>query len=58
MTIFQPATPHSNSIVRPQCGACGNKMLLALLTPDAPGYERRTFQCPICNYSKTEIVEF
>jgi len=59
MTIYQPATPHSDSIIRPPCGKCGNRMLLAGLEPDdEPGYEKRTFECIICKNIESFVVEY
>ena len=34
MSIFQPATPYSESIERPACDKCGTKMQLAMIEPD------------------------
>ena len=35
-------------INRPSCSACGTYMWLAVVSPDGPGKECRTFECPIC----------
>jgi hypothetical protein len=32
-------------------------MLLARIFPDRPGYNRRTYECPRCEYDLTEIVK-
>jgi hypothetical protein len=32
-------------------------MLLARIFPDQPGYNRRTYECPRCEYDLTEIVK-
>jgi hypothetical protein len=46
--IFGPATPYSDSIVRPSCSECGTATLLVGIEPDGPGHELHTFQCPRC----------
>jgi hypothetical protein len=33
-------------------------MLLVLIFPDRPGYDRRTYECPRCEHEVTEIMEF
>ena len=58
MTIFQPATPYSNSIIRPPCSKCGAKMLLSRIEPDKPDHDKRTFDCPICNTSESFVVKY
>jgi hypothetical protein len=39
MTTYQPATPHSDSIVRPACSKCGTATRLFGIYADAPGLE-------------------
>jgi hypothetical protein len=58
MTRYKPATPATDAIVRPPCGKCGNRMMLARIEPDAPGYDRRTFECPICDHSEAVVVKY
>jgi hypothetical protein len=41
MTIFKPATPYSNSIVRSPCSKCNNGMLLSRLEPQEPDHDKR-----------------
>ena len=56
MTIFQPATPYSNAIIRPLCPKCSAKMLLSHIEPtDKPDHDRRTFQCHQCKHAVSEI---
>ena len=57
MTRFQPATAHSNAIVRPPCPKCGTAMLLAYIEPERPGYETHTFECPRCEHSKSVVAK-
>jgi hypothetical protein len=56
MTIFQPATSYSDSIIRPHCIQCGGKMALTLIEPVKPDYERRTFECQKCLRSISHVV--
>ena len=55
MTIYQPATPHSDSIERPNCSECGTAMLLFGIEPESPGNELRSFECPKCHNIETRI---
>lgn len=43
---------------RPRCPKCDARMLLARIFPDNPGYDRRTYECPHCEYEVTELVKF
>jgi DNA-directed RNA polymerase subunit RPC12/RpoP len=45
-------------IACPSCPKCGTRMLLVLIFPDRPGYDRRTYECPRCEHEVTEIMEF
>jgi hypothetical protein len=56
MTRFQPATPASNAIIRPNSAKCGNRMLLAGMVSDMPGHDRCTFECPVCEHVEMMIV--
>ena len=59
LTIFQPATAHSDSIVRPQCSECGTATLLFGIeaAPERPGYELLTFVCPDCKHIETAVAK-
>ena len=50
MTTYQPATPHSNSIVRPNCERCKTLTRLFGIEPAEPGFELLTFVCPACDH--------
>ena len=50
MTTYQPATPHSNSIERPNSERCGTLTRLYGIEPDAQGFELLTFVCPSCDH--------
>jgi hypothetical protein len=58
MTIFGPATPYSDSIVRPPCSVCGTKMLLARIEPDKPDHDKRTFECAKCGNTESFVVKY
>jgi len=45
-------------IAAPKCPKCGTHMWLARIEPDAPDYDRRTYECPECDHSVTEIVKY
>ena len=55
MITYQPATAHSNSIVRSRCLKCGTGMRLFGIEDDSPGYELWSFECPKCHHIQTEI---
>ncbi len=55
MTTYQPATPF---IIRPTCSRCGTRMMLARIEPDAPGHDRRSFECSKCGNEHSEVVVF
>jgi len=47
---------NSPDIERPTCPACGQLMWIARISPDAPGYDKRTFDCPVCEISQIAVV--
>jgi hypothetical protein len=53
--IFAPATPHYDSIVRPNCSECGTATILVGIESERPGYELHTFQCPDCLNFETAV---
>jgi hypothetical protein len=42
----------------PTCEKCGAKMWLARIEPDAPGHDKRTFECPNCEHTVSKIVKY
>lgn len=58
MTKYQPATPRTDALRRPDCPKCGQRMMLCRIEPDAPGKEKRTFECARCGNELSEIAEF
>jgi hypothetical protein len=55
MTIYQPRTPYSDSIKRPDCSKCGTQTRLFGIEPERPGYELHSFECPKCHHLETAI---
>jgi Zn-finger nucleic acid-binding protein len=47
----------SPDVERPICPACGALMWLARVTSDAPGYDKRSFDCPVCEISLIAVLE-
>ena len=42
----------------PTCPKCGATMWLERIEPDAPGHDKRTFQCPTCENVISETVKY
>ena len=57
MTTYQPRSPHSDSIKRPDCPDCGARMDLFGIEPEKPGHELYTFVCPRCAAVQTAVGE-
>ena len=55
MMLYQPATPRSDSIKRPNCSDCGTVTHLFGIEPERPGYELLTFVCPRCEHIETAV---
>ena len=58
---MQPSsfTPHALDVIeRPQCPRCSTRMWLARIEPDEPGHDRRTFECPQCDYLESIVVKY
>ena len=53
--VFEPATAHSNAVVRPVCTVCGTATLLVGIESERRGYELRTFECPTCRQFETAV---
>jgi DNA-directed RNA polymerase subunit RPC12/RpoP len=51
-------TASQQQINRPMCPRCGAQMWIARIEPDEPDHERRTFECPECNHSIIEVVQY
>jgi hypothetical protein len=48
-------TEISRSASAPVCFVCGTQTLLVRISPDKPGYDQRTYECPWCPHKMTEI---
>ena len=53
--VFEPATAHSEAVVRPVCSVCGTATLLVGIESERPGYELRTFERPTCRHFETAV---
>jgi hypothetical protein len=40
------------------CPMCKTPLRLALIEPDKPDHEKRTYQCDSCGHSKTKTVKY
>jgi hypothetical protein len=52
------ALEESPPIERPWCDTCAIPMWLARIQPDKPGYDRRTFECPVCHDEMVVVVKY
>jgi hypothetical protein len=43
-------------IERPRCVRCGTRMNLTTIVPRPGHSEKRTFECPKCNFIETKVV--
>ena len=48
-------TPINEREDRPECSAL---MYLAIIEPEKPGFDLRTFECPRCQHVETIVAEF
>jgi hypothetical protein len=55
MSLYEPATSHSDAIERPDCSECGTTTRLFGIEAERPGYELRSFVCPQCNHIETAV---
>jgi hypothetical protein len=60
MTTYEPATPHSDSIIRPACSKCGAAMQLfgieaTIEATDDPAFDLYSFECPNCQHIDTRL---
>jgi len=56
-----PRPPNPGApVTRPDCKKCGTRMMLARIMPvhGRPDHDARTFDCPKCGTTETEIVKF
>jgi hypothetical protein len=43
-------------IERPRCGRCRTRMNLSSIVAQSDHYEKRTFECPKCDFIETRVV--
>ena len=53
----QPIPALPGLLMRLACPKCSTPMVLTHLIPDKPGFDSRTFDCPKCGQSETEVFE-
>jgi hypothetical protein len=58
MPTSQSDTTPTIVIMKPTCPKCGARMSLARIEPDKPDHDQRTFECPACPHSLTEVVKY
>jgi ssDNA-binding Zn-finger/Zn-ribbon topoisomerase 1 len=58
MPQFRIVEPPKPSAERPACPKCGWAMWLARIEPDKPEHDKRTFECPRCDYQETIVVKY
>ena len=58
MPRSQVFAPPFKEINRPACPKCGMPMWLAHVAPDKPGFDKRTFECPVCEHSEAVVVAY
>lgn len=51
------AVDQSPTIERPFCAGCDIPMWLARVQPNKPGYDKHTFECPVCHHETVVIVK-
>ena len=58
MSQFVRFDPARLVLYMPTCEKCGAKMWLVRIEPDAPGHDRRSFECPQCENVFQETVKY
>jgi hypothetical protein len=58
MTDIQRVKPDPLETQKPPCPKCSARMTLTRIEPDAPGIDRRTFECEQCQHIETVLVSF
>ena len=58
MQISRSTSSVSPTVERPPCPRCGTQMWISNIEPDKPSHDRRTFECPRCQWEVTEVVKF
>ena len=56
MTSYQPTTPRSDAMVRPDCPACSAPMrLFGIESSDLPDLDLLSFECPNCLHIEAKL---
>ena len=58
MTFSEYTLANAPIIVRPECPTCTAQMYLGRIEPEKPGYDLRTFECPMCQHVERAVVRF
>ena len=58
MTFYPIQAGKQSDHARPACPTCTAQMYLARIEPEKPGYDLRTFECPMCQHVETAVVQF
>jgi hypothetical protein len=58
--MSQPETFDAARLVLhlPPCPKCGARMWLVQIEPDAPGHDKRIFECPHCEHVVSETFKY
>ena len=55
--MTDPSILPVSALERPRCPRCQIRMMLARREPHGNGSEKRTFECPKCDFIETKIVD-
>jgi len=58
MRQSQSLNSKSELVANPICPKCSVHMMLTRVDPDEPGYDKRTFECQVCNREQSIVVKF
>ena len=58
MTFSEYTLENTPINVRSECPRCSAQMYLARIEPEKPGYDLRTFECPMCQHVESAVVQF
>jgi hypothetical protein len=58
MTFSEYTLENQPASVRPDCPDCTVPMYLARVSPEKPGYDLRTFECPRCQSTLKTVMKY
>ena len=58
MTFSEYTLENRPIIVWPECPTCSAQMYLTRIEPEKPGFDLRTFECPMCQHVERAVVHF